>query len=201
MTWNIKANVDYKLLFTLTGHIIRYRMDEIEPPFASRSALIHLGIFQQGAGNLPQWFWSDSIMQFLQICIFMMGMRCGDCGGNLSMATSNKPSMQGWVELWFHAVSSKFRHFHLNVKAKIETCQNRRRHLSNFGEPVQTVASFPVLRWQEWHPVVVASCCWSPASSRVSVCWVQGWYSAFLGCNHSLVCLLCPLTSARHWEF
>lgn len=101
--------------------------------------------------------------------------------GNEQQATTRpQPSMQGWVELWFHAVSSKFRHFHLNVEAKIETCQNRWRHLSDFGEPVQTVASFPVLSWQEWHPVVVASCCWSPESSRVSVCCVQGWYSALV---------------------
>lgn len=78
-----------KLLFTLTGHIFRLTMDEIEPICLRKCFNPSVHSFIKGAGNLPQWFWSDSIMQFLQSCTFMMGMRC-NCGGNRSMAMSNK---------------------------------------------------------------------------------------------------------------
>lgn len=73
-----------------------------------------------------------------------------DHGNEQQATTRPEPSMQGRMELWFHAISSKLRRFHLNVKAKIGTCQIRQHCLSDFGEPVQTVASFPVLRWQKW---------------------------------------------------
>ncbi len=58
-----------------------------------------------------------------------------------------EPLRQGWMDPCFHVLYAKFWPYHLNVATEIETHQTRQRFsnllLSNFGEPVQIVASVP----------------------------------------------------------
>ncbi len=74
----------------------------------------------------------------------------------------SEPLRQGRMDPCFHVLYATFWPYHLNVAAEIETHQTRQCFynllLSNFGEPVRIIASFPVLNWQERHPV------WSSAA-------------------------------------
>lgn len=78
--------------------------------------------------------------------------------------------------------------------------------LSSFGEPVPTVASDCSWLWGELNAVF---CCYSPSSSRFSICilrsfsvhhtWLFELPQAFLSAWASLAILLWPLSSIRHF--
>ncbi len=110
------------------------------------------------------WTWSETILRYavaFKRC--SIGMKCAKKIPPDHYTTTT--SLIRWDKAGWSMLScfyAKFWPYHLNVAAEIETHQTRQRfsnlYFSNFGEPVRIVASFPVLSWQERHPV------WSSAA-------------------------------------
>ncbi len=94
-----------------------------------------------------------------------------------------EPLRRGRMDPCFHVRYAKFWPYHLNVTAEIETHQTRQRFSNLLLSRLWWVLCelyppFPVLNWQERHPV------WSSAAvahllQGSNVLCVQRWYSAY----------------------
>ncbi len=73
-----------------------------------------------------------------------------------------EPLRQCGMDPCFHVLYTKFWPYHLNVAAEIETHQTRQRFPIFYCPILESLCKlyppFPVLSWQEWHPV------WSSAA-------------------------------------